>query len=75
MAVGVTPLDPTDAETVALTLKLPANRLYVLMVTLKIAEPPGGTVRVWGLAVGKKFGDTFETRQAVTECISHPEKL
>jgi hypothetical protein len=72
---GVCPRAEVHGVTVTENETLPENRLNVLTVIVEAADNPVITGRRLGFADSAKSEEVLESRQAVSGCSSHPEKL
>ena len=75
VAVGGAPTVLEVDDTIVEKETSPVNRLNVLTVMSEFADWLDRTAKLLGLALSEKSEDVFEILHAVTECISHPEKL
>lgn len=75
VAVGAGPTAPVEGEMLVEKETFPEKRLYVLTVTVEVADWPPTRARLLGLALNAQSEGVFEILHAVSECSSQPEKL
>jgi hypothetical protein len=75
VALGICPLAEIHGVIVTESETLPEKRLNVLTEIVEAADSPVITGRGLGFAESEKSEEVLESRQAVSGCSSHPEKL